>query len=47
MTLTELARDVLPGLEDVPTRCLAEATGLSIDYCRQVKKGALKPHPMW
>ena len=26
---------------------LARATGLSVAYCRQVKKGAVTPHPMW
>jgi hypothetical protein len=31
----------------VPARALAEATGLSIGYCRQVKTGTVTPHPMW
>ena len=31
----------------MPARALADATGLSIGYCRQVKKGVVTPHPMW
>jgi hypothetical protein len=45
--LLEFAREVLPRLSDVPARALAEASGLSIGYCRQIKKGAVTPHPMW
>jgi hypothetical protein len=45
--LSVFAREVLPNLVGVPARSLAEATGLSVGYCRQVKKGAVTPHPMW
>ena len=40
-------RDILPALADVPPAELARATGLSVAYCRQVKGGQAKPHPMW
>jgi hypothetical protein len=40
-------RDILPRIADVPARALAEATGLSVGYCRKVKQGAVTPHPMW
>ena len=40
-------RDVLPRLADVPVRELVEATGLSENYCRSIKKGLVVPHPMW
>jgi len=40
-------REILPKLVGVPTHALAVATGLSVGYCRQVKKGAVTPHPMW
>jgi CRISPR-associated endonuclease Cas1 len=43
----EFEREILPALAGVPARSLAEATGLSVGYCRQVKKGAVTPHPMW
>ncbi len=45
--LSVFERDLFPKLVDVTARALAEATGLSIGYCRQVKKGAATPHPMW
>lgn len=40
-------REILPRLLGVPVCALAEATGLSVGYCRQVKKGTATPHPMW
>lgn len=45
--LAEFERSILPGLRDLPTRALAEATGLAIGYCRRVQAGAARPHPMW
>ena len=41
------ARDIAPGLRRLPTSALAEATGLSVAYCRRVQSGAVTPHPMW
>jgi hypothetical protein len=43
----EFERDILPKLVAVPIRALAAATGLSVGYCRRVKKGTITPHPMW
>ena len=40
-------RDVLPRLTGVPVRELVEATGLSEQYCRRIKRGLVVPHPMW
>ncbi len=31
----------------MPVRDLVEATGLSENYCRRIKKGLVVPHPMW
>jgi hypothetical protein len=45
--MEEFGRDILPRIVAVPARALAEAIGLSIGYCRQVKKGSVTPHPMW
>jgi CRISPR-associated endonuclease Cas1 len=39
--------DILPGLRDLPTRRLVEATGLTRAYCSQIRKGELVPHPRW
>jgi hypothetical protein len=38
------ARDILPWLEDVPLRLIAEATGLSEGYCSFVWRGQKVPH---
>jgi CRISPR-associated endonuclease Cas1 len=43
----EFEREILPALAGVPAHSIAEATGLSVGYCRQIKKGAATPHPMW
>jgi CRISPR-associated endonuclease Cas1 len=40
-------REILPTLTAVPARALAEATGLSVGYCRRVLAGGVTPHPMW
>lgn len=45
--MAEFEAEILPGLRDLPARTLAETTGLAIGYCRQVQKGAVRPHPMW
>jgi hypothetical protein len=41
------ARDILPGLADVPPATITRATGLSSGYVRRVKAGEVTPHPMW
>ncbi len=41
------AREILPGLADVPVRELVAATGLSDAYCRRIRRGQVVPHPMW
>jgi hypothetical protein len=41
------AREILPGLADVPPATIAKATGLSSGYVRRVKAGEVTPHPMW
>lgn len=41
------AREILPGLADVPPHAIAVATGLSSGYIRRVKAGEVTPHPMW
>lgn len=41
------AREILPALAEVTAGQIAQATGLSVSYCRQVKKGRATPHPMW
>ncbi len=43
----EFAREILPGLADVPPATIARATGLSHGYVRRVKAGEVTPHPMW
>ena len=45
--LGAFGRDILPALVDIPPVDLADATGLSVAYCRRVKKGIVQPHPMW
>ncbi len=40
-------REILPKLADVPAGELARRTGLSVGYCRRIKKGLVVPHPMW
>ena len=43
----EFARDILPGLADVPPATIVGATGLSSGYVRRIKAGEVTPHPMW
>lgn len=38
------ARDILPRLQGVPLRLMAEATGLSLGYCLFVRRGLKLPH---
>ncbi|MEP6638751.1 MAG: CRISPR-associated endonuclease Cas1 [Chloroflexota bacterium] len=45
--LAAFDRDILPGLAEVTAGAIAAATGLSVGYCRKVKAGAVRPHPMW
>lgn len=45
--LRAFEHEILPGLAAVPAPALAEATGLSVGYCRRVKAGLASPHPMW
>jgi CRISPR-associated endonuclease Cas1 len=37
-------RDVLPGLQAVPLRAMAEATGLTEGYCSFIRRGIRVPH---
>jgi hypothetical protein len=43
----EFARDILPGLANVPPAKIMRATGLSNGNVRRVKSGEVTPHPMW
>jgi hypothetical protein len=43
----EFRETVYPLLADVSIRELARRTGLSLAYCRQIKRGLVVPHPMW
>jgi hypothetical protein len=45
--LGAFAREILPGLRRSTARELAEATGLSVGYCRTILNGDAVPHPMW
>jgi hypothetical protein len=38
------ARDILPRLQGVPLRAIAQATGLSEGYCSFVRRGQKVPH---
>jgi len=45
--LSAFEREILPGLAGVPLAVLTAATGMSVGYCRRVKAGGVRPHPMW
>ncbi len=45
--MTAFEREILPGLADVSAGALARRTGLSVGYCRRIKKGLVVPHPTW
>ncbi len=38
-------REILPGLQGIPLRRLAKATGLSVQHCGLVRRGLRVPHP--
>jgi hypothetical protein len=40
-------RDILPRLQSVPIRRIAEVTGLTPAYCGMVRRGLYVPHPRW
>jgi hypothetical protein len=37
--------EILPALQPVPVRMMAEATGLTRQYCSMVRRGLYVPHP--
>jgi hypothetical protein len=43
----DFREQIYPLLADVSIRELARRTGLSLAYCRQIKRGQVVPHPMW
>jgi CRISPR-associated endonuclease Cas1 len=43
----EFREAIYPLLEDVSIRELVRRTGLSLAYCRKIKRGLVVPHPMW
>jgi hypothetical protein len=38
-------RDILPHIEEIPLRRLMDATGLSLRYVSQIRRGEKVPHP--
>ena len=40
-------KEVVPKLQALTARAIARATGLSVSYCAQVKRGERVPHPRW
>jgi hypothetical protein len=38
-------REILPAIQNVPLRRLADATGLSLSYCALIRRGERVPHP--
>jgi CRISPR-associated endonuclease Cas1 len=45
--LSEFRETIYPLLADLSIRELVRRTGLSLAYCRQIKRGQVVPHPMW
>ena len=43
--LTLFEREILPLIRDVPLSRLVKATGLSLRYCSQIRRGEKVPHP--
>jgi CRISPR-associated endonuclease Cas1 len=43
--LSAFAREVLPLIREVPLSRLVRATGLSLRYCSQIRRGEKVPHP--
>lgn len=39
--------EILAGLQGVSAGAIARATGLSVGYCAQIKRGMWVPHPRW
>ena len=44
---SEFRETVYPLLADISIRDLVRRTGLSLAYCRQIKRGLVVPHQMW
>jgi CRISPR-associated endonuclease Cas1 len=42
---TQYERDIAPLLQELDARTVADATGLSMIYCRQIRAGTRVPHP--
>jgi hypothetical protein len=40
-------KEILPGLQRVPVRRMAEETGLSTGACSMIRRGIYVPHPRW
>jgi len=47
VSVERFTAEVLPKLEAVSARALSSATGLSVSYCAEVKRGERVPHPRW
>src|SRR5262249_49751821 len=43
--LSAFEREILPSIRDVPLGRLVRATGLSLRYCSQIRRGEKVPHP--
>jgi len=43
--LSVFEREVLPLIQEVPLSRLVRATGLSLRYCSQIRRGEKTPHP--
>jgi hypothetical protein len=43
--LSAFQRDILPHIQEVPLSRLVKATGLSLRYCSQIRRGEKVPHP--
>jgi len=41
----QFEREILPAIQNVPLRRLAEATGLSLSYCALIRAGERVPRP--
>jgi hypothetical protein len=45
MDMSTFAREILPLIRAVPLSQLMRATGLSLRYCSQIRRGEKTPHP--
>src|SRR5262249_14080183 len=43
--LSAFEREILPLIREVPLSALVHATGLSLRYCSQIRRGEKTPHP--